>query len=202
MVSAAWLQDLGTAIRRCIALDLQPLSSAALITSPRTQPGGGTLPDDINALAALLARQGATLVESLEVALVRWALGGGITGLLTGLPPRGVPSSSHVPPIQGQINTAREERTFLTAQLANRQAVLDELRHHLADHALAAAGRVDGAVALGEALHSGISTNSPSNSHVSPRQFAMPLTSRYIDVQQVSAWNGSQLVELSCYFAE
>mgnify|MGYP001806719457 CR=1 FL=1 len=78
-------QDLGVALRRCITLDLQPLSATALTSPPLTAgsprsgagvgAGAGDERSDINTLAALLARQGAALVESLEAALVRWHCG-------------------------------------------------------------------------------------------------------------------------------
>lgn len=75
-VSSAPLQDLGIALRRCIALDLQPLSASALTASPRAQLPLDTDPRDANALAALLARQGAALVEALETAMVSGGVGG------------------------------------------------------------------------------------------------------------------------------
>ncbi|EFJ40205.1 hypothetical protein VOLCADRAFT_108288 [Volvox carteri f. nagariensis] len=144
--------DLGIALRRCIALDLQPLSATVLTTSPRTMPGSSALPDDINALAALLARQGAALVESLEAAL-------------------------------DQLNSAREDRTLLTAQLANRQAVLDELRHHLTHQAITAAGRPDFQAV---ASSSGTALTGPTASQVSPPLLGMSLTSKPADARQAT----------------
>ncbi|GLC71301.1 hypothetical protein PLESTF_001100700 [Pleodorina starrii] len=118
------VNDFAATLRRCIALDLQPLSASALTTSPRALPTGGVLPEDINSMAALLARQGSALIESLEAAL-------------------------------DQVNAVREERALVTAQLANRQSVLDELRHHLARQAVSAPGKAEATAAAAAAAFSG-----------------------------------------------
>ncbi|KXZ43719.1 hypothetical protein GPECTOR_82g253 [Gonium pectorale] len=110
--------DLGSALRRCITLDLQPLSATSLTTNGHTQFGGNDLVADINTLAALLARQGAALVESLETALE-------------------------------QAAGAREERQLIAAQLAHRQAALDELRFQLSRSEGAGGGESLGTSGIG-----------------------------------------------------
>ncbi|GIL88182.1 hypothetical protein Vretimale_14097 [Volvox reticuliferus] len=144
--------DLGTVLRRCIALDLQSISATTLTTSPRTIPSGGALPDDINAITALLARQGAALVESLEVAL-------------------------------DQLNTAREERTLLTAQLANKQALLDELRYNMANRGMSTPGKTE---AVAGAVSSGTSMAGSKNSQASPLPLGVSFTSRPTDIRQAT----------------
>ncbi|GLI61698.1 hypothetical protein VaNZ11_004176 [Volvox africanus] len=158
--------DLGTVLRRCIALDLQSVSATTLTTSPRTIPGGGALPDDINALAVLLARQGAALVNSLEAAL-------------------------------DQLNTAREERTLLTAQLANRQAMLDELRYNLANQAMSTNGKTEATIAVTSTVGSGTSIAGSRNSQVSPLPLGLCLTSRPSDVRQAAPVAGATFGLLS-----
>ncbi|GFR50932.1 hypothetical protein Agub_g13252 [Astrephomene gubernaculifera] len=132
--------DLGLALRRCITLDLQPLSAASLTSSPRAHMAaggaGGDAPADVNALAALLARQGAALIESLETALE-------------------------------QAASAREERASMSTQLSSRQAVLDDLRHQLVRQAGARSvpGDMSGALAAARLANMGFGAGSGTGGH-------------------------------------